>query len=80
MNTSCLTLKKASPSQPNSIARRSSGRGTVFLGWEVFMYTYAGRNIQVDYKYSRMTARNSYGRCLAPHSPVCAFVLFAPGT
>ena len=51
MSTSCLTLKKTSPSHTDSIARRSSGHGAVFLGWEVFMYTYAGRNIQFCYKY-----------------------------
>ena len=35
----------------DSIARTSSGCGAVFLGREILMYTYGGRNIQFYYKY-----------------------------
>ena len=35
MSTSCPTLEKMSLSHTNSITRRSSGHGAVFLGWEI---------------------------------------------
>ena len=79
VSTGCLTLKKMSPSRADNIARRSSGSGVVFLGWEVLTYTpmVAGTSNFVISIAEWQPEIFMVG--VLPHlRPMCAFVLFAP--
>ena len=66
MTTSCLKLKKASPPHTESVGRRSSRRGPVFLGW-AYPHVYIVTVADCAYRPSRTRDLCCQARTLPVH-------------